>query len=426
MSIMSVNVSADCGTKPGGIVRVASLIEISIAAYFFLSFLYYIDLLPSGHIVNILFLFVFLSFLILRQGHILLPAGEIKIALLLLALPVVSVCSWVLRADWYGSELIRSLSWLTPLVFLLLLVNYPKVRHDRICLATGFISLVVNLFVTIVFATLNTGLAKFEVNSSWTWISSNELSFHLIGFSVFFFLLAGRKRASAGAALISLGSMVHLSKAHLASMVLAPIIGFCRRRAWMVFALLLFAFVFLRYLLISDFLESMEIPFGLQRVFVPMRDLVSIFIRLLFSGYFPDLAAMGDSIGVYRFEVYMTAFELIPNLPFGTSADAVVLALNGLDPHSNLSYLALREGWGILSLYLATMAGLILRLPISNLRGRLVTAVLIYIFLRTVFLTFDPIKLICLGLYAFFALAAQEREGAVEVGRVPGNGAAGT
>lgn len=421
---MSAHVSADCREKPFGFVRVASLIEISIAAYFFLSFLYYIDFLPSGHIINIIFLFIFLSFLVLRQGRILLPAGEVKIALLLLALPAVSVCSWVLRADWYASELIRSLSWLTPLAFLLLLVNYPKVRHDRICLITGFIGLVVNLFVTIVFATLNTGLAKFEVNTSWTWISSNELSFHLIGFSVFFFLLAGGKKARAGAALISVGSMVHLSKAHLASMVLAPIMGFCRKRAWMVFALLLIAFVFLRYLLISDFLESMEIPFGLQRVFVPIRDLMSIFIQLVFSGYFPDLAAMGNSIGVYRFEVYMIALELIPNLPFGTSADAVVLALNGLDPHSNLSYLALREGWGILGMYLAVMAGLIFRLPTSNLQGRLVTAVLIYIVLRTVFLTFDPVKLICLGLYAFFALAARERGGAGEVEEVPGKGVA--
>ncbi len=387
-----------------GVVPVRVLTETSVATYFFFSLLYYINALPAGHIMNVAFLLVFSGLAVLQSGRLMLSVRNARTALLLLLLPVISLSSWILRDDWDGAGLLRSVTWLTPIALLVLLANSPPLRHSLICLATATISLIVNLLVTAAFTAFNPSIVKFEATVSWTWISSNELSFHLIAFCFLFFVLAGVTWGKLVAVAVGLGSIVHLSKAHLASAIAAPVIGFCRRRLWLIVILSLALVGLLRWMVINDAAPRFEIPPGVERVFGPLQEMIGIAATLAFSEGLPALAAVADSVGLFRFEVYAGAVDLIPRAPFGASQSVVDQALGGLDPHSNVIYLATREGWATLATYLLVTVALVGRIPTRSARERVVIAALIYLFIRTLFLTFDPIKLICVTLYAGFVL----------------------
>jgi hypothetical protein len=150
----------------------------------------------------------------------------------------------------------------------------------------------------------------------------------------------------------------------------------------------------------------MDVPSGFERVFVPFLDAMTLLSSAVSSGSFIQLDALGEAVGVYRFEVYVSAFDMMANGPVGLPQESVTAGLQGLDPHSNLLYLGLREGWFVLAAFLFSTLLVIGSLPVVDMRGRLVFALLVYIFIRGLFLTFDPVKLLTLGIYCFFALSA--------------------
>jgi hypothetical protein len=61
--------------------------------------------------------------------------------------------------------------------------------------------------------------------------------------------------------------------------------------------------------------------------------------------------------------------------------------------------MALREGWLVTVAYIVLVFVFLRRIPSGNLRGRWVLGALTYVFLRSLFVTFDPVKLLALLLY---------------------------
>jgi hypothetical protein len=240
----------------------------------------------------------------------------------------------------------------------------------------------------------------------------------MVAFGFLFLVLASAKTTRRIALLVGLGSLIHLSKAHILAVVIAPIAGMCRRRIWLAILLGLFVVGIFRWLAFSDSAADLQIPESVARVFDPMRDLVDLVARILFSGDLLNLGVISDSVGLFRFEVYEGAVDLLPSSTVGHSQGVINASLAGLDPHSNIFYLALREGWVTLTAYLVTTLVLIRRLPTRNKRERVVMGVFVYIFVRSLFLTFDPVKLICLALYAAAVLESQENQSALRSGPV--------
>jgi len=392
------------GRETEVLLSVRLLTEISVSAYFALSFLYYVNALPAGHLMNITFLGIFSSLVVFQGKGAVVRVRDVPLVALLVSLMLVSVLSWILRDDWDTAGLVRSVTWLTPVMLLILLENSPPLRHRAICYGVAVVSIVVNAFVTVVFAKLNPGISKFEVDASWTWISSNELSFHLITFGFLFLVLASRRVVGVLAVIVGFTSFIHLSKAHIVGLVVAPIVAVCRRRSWMAFTAVVTAAIFLRWFALSEFSADLVFPEAVARVFDPIRDMLEVAGSLIVAGELMSFALISDSVGLFRFEVYEGAVDLLPNAWVGYSQAVISNALDGLDPHSNIVYLVLREGWGVLVLYLVATVALMRKIPTATTSGRVVLGVLIYVFIRALFLTFDPTKLICLALYAGAAL----------------------
>lgn len=386
-------------------ISVDTIAELAVFSYFSFSFVYYLNFLPLGHVINLAFAGVFAVLVVVSRDNIEVSTREAVILTALALMLLVSVLSWILRDMWDPSGAARSLTWITPITLALLLLRNRRLNFPRISLWVAWVGLLVNLAITLLFSSFDFELRKFEVNASWTWVSSNELSFHLVVFVALFFILSRKVRGILAGSAVTLLSIAHLSKAHLLALAAGAIAAVSGRRAWVAIGIAALMFFIIRWLFISGVLDSFGVPAGFERVFRPFLDALTVVSDVIFSGVIFEIDALADSIGGYRFEVYVAAFDMVRSAPFGYSQEAVSSGLNGLDPHSNLLYLGLREGWFVLATYMATSWLLIFSVPKQRLAGRLAFAVLVYAFVRGIFLTFDPVKLVALGVYSFFALA---------------------
>jgi hypothetical protein len=382
------------------------LIKGSIFSYFAISFVYYLNFLPLGHLINVVYSSVFALLAYLDRGRIACSLRETLMLVAIVVLFVVSILSWVLRDAWDIGGAVRTVSWVTPIALMVLLLKVRSIDHSWICSRVALVGLLVNVVVTVGIADFDAELGKFVVNASWTWVSSNELSFHLVSFGVLFFGLA-RSAISVGAAwILVIGSMIHLSKAHIVALAGGGVASISGRRFWSTTGVIVVLAIAARWMFAADLIGSMDVPSGFERVFVPFLDAMTLLSSAVSSGSFIQLDALGEAVGVYRFEVYVSAFDMMANGPVGLPQESVTAGLQGLDPHSNLLYLGLREGWFVLAAFLFSTLLVIGSLPVVDMRGRLVFALLVYIFIRGLFLTFDPVKLLTLGIYCFFALSA--------------------
>ncbi len=368
------------------------------------------------HLINLSFLCIFSVLAFLHCENLKLRVKYTSVVVSLVLLVLISGVSWVFRDDWDISGLARSLTWLTPMALLLGLNTVKPLRHRVICYVIAGASLITNVFVTVFLAKFNSSIAKFEVTASWTWISSNELSFHMIAFGFLFLVLASVKTKGFMALVVGFGSLIHLSKAHIVAVVVAPVVGMCRRRIWLLILIGLLVAGILQWLAFSESAADFQIPESVARAFDPLRDMARLVAKILFSGDLLNFGVISDSVGLFRFELYEGAIDLLPKSSVGHSQRVIDAALRGLDPHSNIVYLVLREGWVTLFAYLVTTLVLIRRMPTRNPRERIVMGVLVYIFLRSLFLTFDPVKLLCIALYASAVLESQENQSVLRSG----------
>jgi hypothetical protein len=396
-AVRAIEGGTDRATTP--LLTLTAACEIAISTYFAASFLQYVKFLPLSHLVNLAFLPVFAYMAMLRKGEIRLAFSDARALAYLSFLAAASLLCWVLRDSWDITELARSLTWLTPAALLLVVCGNEQLRHERIGFAVAAIGVGVNLGITLMFARFNTELAKFEIPIDWIGISSNELSFHLITFGFLFLLLSRGQLAAVARLAIAIGSLIHLSKAHLASAAVSPLLAFTRRRVWFVVLMAGVVVAISGWLATPGHLTDFEIPQQVQRVFGPMRDLLSVAAQAMSAGELRDITTVAEAVGLYRFEVYEQALSLLADSSVGLSSMQVDIALRGLDPHSNILYLGLREGWIVAGTYVLLTMVFVRRIPATGALHRWILAALIYAFLRSLFITFDPVKLMAVLVY---------------------------
>jgi hypothetical protein len=329
-------------------------VQASVSVYFVSSVLYYIRPLPLGHLINGGFLLVFVLLAGVGVRGVVVSRQDAVATSGIAALAVMSAIAWVLRDAWDGSGLFRALTWLTPAALLVLLSRGGgDIDYGRIGRVTGVLGLVVNLAFTLLFARFNQDLGKFEVDLSWTAVSSNELSFHLVVFSaLFLFLAGGGSTTRFSGAMTLLLSLVHLSKAHLGAALVAPLVALCRRRPWLLAMMAVVAFLLFRWVAEGDSLSALVTSQDFRRVLEPMVGMVTLVSGLLVNGEIGSAIDVAAAVGLHRLEVYEDAVGLLSGAWVGYPSGTVDLALRGLDPHSNLLYLALREGWLVTGMYL--------------------------------------------------------------------------
>lgn len=168
----------------------------------------------------------------------------------------------------------------------------------------------------------------------------------------------------------------------------------------MMLATVVCGLVAMRWLALSEAAATLQVPPEFKRVFEPLRDLAVVGSSVLVGGGLASIGDLAGAVGLYRFEVYEAAAALLTKSPFGHSLRVVEGALGGLDPHSNILYLALREGWIVTAGYVAAILYFLSRVPTGTVRERVVFGLLVYVVLRSLFVTFDPVKLLSLALYA--------------------------
>src|SRR5690606_14068550 len=139
------------------------------------------------------------------------------------------------------------------------------------------------------------------------------------------------------------------------------------------------------------------------RAFEPLLEAIDIVAALLFTGSWPDFDTAAAAVGGYRFDGYLSAFDLLVAPRPGTPPHAVETALGGPDPHSNLLYLGLREGWLIAIGYVLSLLVFIRCVPVAS-ASRLVVACFVYVWMRSFFVTFDPVKILALATYVIAIL----------------------
>jgi hypothetical protein len=390
------------------IVSLETVLAAGIVVYFSATILYYLRAFPLGHLLNLFFLVLFAFLAAAYPANRRVGATIGILVLSAIVLTVTSLISFVMRDQLELSELLRSLTWLTPAALALAVNNRLPLDHGRICYSIGVVNLFANVLITVILADFNTSIAKFEVAAPWLAISSNELSFHLIAFC-FLFLALGRGMGNRVFARgVFLGSFIHLSKAHLVALAALVLTALLRKRIWLAIIVVLAGAVLLSWLATSQFIATINVPDSVERVFEPVLDAIDIIAALLFTGSSLDLDATAAAVGGHRFEVYQAALDLLLTSPFGNTQDVVETALRGLDPHSNLLYLALREGWLMALGYVLSLFVFIRSVPVAS-ASRLVVACFVYVWLRSVFLTFDPVKILALATYVVVMLYCTPR-----------------
>lgn len=393
--------------------------QVAIAAYFSSSVLYYVRPLPLGHLSNAAFLVAFVSMALTSRGGVIIARRDALFAFGVTLLACASLLAWMVRDDWDFGGLVRTATWLTPASLLVLLSCAGRsIDYRRIGILTGYVGLVINLAFTALFATFNRELGKFEVDLSWVDVSSNELSFHLVVFSSLFLVICmnGRDRASAFLSLML--SMMHLSKAHLGATVVASVVALCRRRVWLLAVSCGVVLIVVRWV-VGNSIET-DISFGqdFKRVLQPLVAIVVLVSGLIVSGDIGSAADLVTAVGFQRMEVYQDAGGLLAGAWVGHAPQAVESALAGFDPHSNVLYLALREGWVVVGLYLALSVAFLMRIDVGRPPGRIVLAICVYALIRSMFITFDPVKMICVFVFASYAVEASAMSAAFARRRV--------
>jgi len=381
------------------LVPLVRLKEVAVIAYFGTGFLYYLKDVPIGHIVNLGFLLVFGILCLPVRRPAVLQRIEVAALLVVVFIAVTSLAGALVRGADVMADAGRSLSWLVPALAMLALAQEDQFRFPEVCGWIAGLNIVQNVLATLAFARFNPGLAKFEIQTTFLDISSNELSFHLMAFGLLFLLLAQYPRLRASSAALALLSVIHLSKAHLASMGIAILAWFSRGRLVAGLVVLGLVAVLLRLALATGFAEAIVVPDSVVAVFGRLRDMLLV-AALLLDGESVGAASIAEAVGGSRFLVYSSAWDALAHTPFGATHAEIDRILLGLDPHSNLLYLALREGVLVVIGYLVACGlawwGVQGRAPASNL----VIAVLTYIFLRCALLTYDPVKIVTLFLFS--------------------------
>lgn len=396
------------GRRDSRRVRLSSLTAVSVASYFASSVLYYVEAVPLGHLINLAFGLVFGVIVLLADRTARVSGAEFAAIGWACLLAITSATGWVVREGWAPDGLARSVTWLTPALMIMAIRASGTVNMHAVCTAVGLTAIGSNLIFTLGFANFNPDLGKFEVDLGWTGISSNELSFHLIAFGALFFWLGGSTRV--GMIVVGL-SLIHLSKAHIGSLVLSPLVSLCRSRIWLTVAILAGVVLVLRWIAAAAALDEMVIPSGLQRVFGPLLDLTRVAGEVVGGQWTGQLLDLAGAVGLYRFEVYEAAVALLLESPFGHSAAVVDQVLLGLDPHSNVLYLALREGWLVALGYVGFILACMFLVPWRGRYGKAAVAGLAYILIRTSFLTFDPVRIVAVGAFVLVCVSMRSGRG---------------
>ncbi len=373
--------------------------EIALVAYFGTGFLYYLQQIPAGHLINLAFLFVFGLLGAASPGRLVLGRTELLHVVVITGIAIAALLGVVVRGGSLLTDTGRALTWFVPALALLMIAKAPDLRLGLVCRWICGINLACNLVITVLFARFNANLAKFEVQTPWFDLSSNELSYHLVAFGILFALLGSYPRPSRTGWWLALASFGHLSKAHLAAAAVATVAAILRGRMILTSLLLLLAVLLVRWS--APVLEGAELPVpdSLVAVAGRLRDLLLLSVQWLSGGWIAT-DALAEAVGGSRFLVYTAAADLVGQAPFGLSQARVDQFLLGLDPHSNFIYLLLREGWLVGAGYLVVSVLSVWSVPVRSVGQRTLYAVLLYVLIRTLFLTYDPVKVVTLLLFA--------------------------
>lgn len=366
--------------------------EAALVVYLSAALLYYVRGVPVGHALNVVFLILFGLMPLFGDRRLILGNWHAVVISLCCLTALASMLSAVGRATMAGADFVRSVTWILPAAILVALVQRPRPDLARVGVLSGMAGLIGNLLLVMVYGKFDEEHVKFDIVTSWIDVSSNELSFHWMVFGAGLLLLAGRpyRRFAFVAFVLSLG---HLSKAHLASSIAAVGLGALRRRILLGASVALGTVAGLIYLGQSGLLQDLRFDGPMASVFGRLRDMVVVASQLLWNDDV-DLEFLATAVGGARFEVYSMSWDLVRGSPFGLPVDEVTRQLRGLDPHSNVLYLALRDGWTVAALYLISYLVIARNIAVLGMTGHMILAVVVYSVLRTLFMTYDPVRML--------------------------------